>query len=128
MSLSRVLARAACAAAVLLASTAALANPQLLASNPAENAEVPALSRVELNFSEKLAARSSAAKLTMTSMPGMTGHPPMPMAVTVSAGEDGKTMLVTADQPLPKGSYRVDWRAASGSAKPVTGTVNFTVK
>lgn len=110
-------------------STAALAHPQLVNAVPADNTEVTASpSRVELHFDQVLLTRTSAAKLVMTGMPGMSGHPPMAMAVTVSAGEDGKTMLIAPRQPLPTGSYRVDWRAVSQDDHAVTGAVNFTVK
>lgn len=112
-----------------LFSTAALAHAQLVETVPADNAEVAASpARVELHFDQTLLTRGSAAKLVMTGMPGMSGHAPMAMAVTVSAGDDGKTMLVVPRQPLPAGTYRVDWRAASQDDHAVTGALHFTVK
>ena len=119
---------AACAAAAVLWSGAATAHPKLLGSVPADSTEVASPARVELNFSEKLVAQFSAAKLVMTDMPGMTGHPPMAMAITVSGSDDPKTMLLTPKEPLPAGSYRVDWRAVSSDTHPITGSVNFKVK
>lgn len=118
----------AAAATAMLWSTAVLAHPKLLASTPAADSEVESPARVELKFNEKLVTQFSGAKLVMTEMPGMSGHGPMPMAVTVSASEDPNTMLLTPKQPLPAGTYRVDWRAVSSDTHPVTGNVTFKVK
>ena len=129
MRFSRTLAIDMALAAACLAGTAAVAQPRLVDAVPAENTEIatpPA--RVELNFDQPLLARKSAARLVMTGMPGMSGHAPMAMAVTVSAGEDGRTMRVTPRQVLPAGSYRVDWRAVSHDDQAATGAVDFTVK
>ena len=117
------------ATAALLFSNAAVAHPQLVNALPADNTEVAASpARIELQFDQTLLTRTSAAKLVMTGMPGMAGHAPMAMAVAVSAGEDGKTMLIVPRQALPAGSYRVDWRAVSQDDHAVTGAINFTVK
>ena len=112
----------------ILAANAALAHPKLLSSTPDANAEVSAPERIELRFSEDLMPQFSAASLVMTGMPGMTGHPPMKMAIKVSATQDPKTMVITPTQALPAGSYRVDWRAVSSDTHPVTGSVPFSVK
>lgn len=112
----------------LVVSTAALAHPTLVASVPAAESEGAAPERIELTFDEKLAAQSSAARLVMTAMPGMSDHPPMAVGVTVSAGENPHAMLLTPRQPLPAGTYRVDWRAVSSDAHPVNGQVTFKVK
>lgn len=107
---------------------AALAAPGLVSSTPAAAAEVEPASPIELHFDEKLVSKSSGAKLSMTSMPGMSDHPPMGMAVTVSGSADGKTILVKPDQPLPRGAYRVDWRVVGKDGKPVGGSLDFRVK
>lgn len=117
------------ATVALLFSTAVMAHPQLVHAVPADNTEVAGSpARIELQFDQTLLTRTSAAKLVMTGMPGMAGHAPMAMAVAVSAGEDGRTMLVVPRQALPAGSYRVDWRAVSQDEHAVTGAINFTVK
>jgi len=82
---------------------------------------------VELKFSETLVPQSSAAKLVMTGMPGMANHGAMTITAGVAAAGDGKTMLITPAQPLPPGSYRVDWRAVSSDTRPVTGSISFEV-
>ncbi|MBK6004743.1 copper homeostasis periplasmic binding protein CopC [Ramlibacter ginsenosidimutans] len=116
------------AALAIVASSAALAHPQLLSSTPADNAEVAAPPRIELVFSEHLLPESSAARLVMTEMPGMAMDSPMKMAFKVTAGPDGKTMVITPTQPLPPGTYRLDWRAVSSDTHPVTGHMSFQVK
>jgi len=115
-------------AAVLLGSAAAAAQPRLAGSEPAPDSEAAAPARVTLRFDAPLVVRSSAARLVMTGMPGMADHPPMPVAVTVSAGEEPGTMWLTPRQPLVAGSYRVDWRAVSPDSQPVTGSVGFRVR
>jgi len=119
----------ASSAAALLVGTAAVAQPRLVTAVPADSADMTAPpARIELHFDQTLLTRTSAAKLVMTGMPGMFGHAPMAMAVAVSSGEDGKTMLIVPRQALPAGSYRVDWRAVSHDDRAITGSVNFTVK
>jgi len=120
--------KCAIVASAILATSAALAQPKLLSSTPGENAEVASPERIELHFSESLMPQSSAASLIMTGMPGMSGHPPMKMAIKVSATSDPKTMVITPNRALPAGSYRVDWRAVSSDTQPVTGSVPFNVK
>jgi methionine-rich copper-binding protein CopC len=55
-------------------------------------------------------------------------HSPMPMKARISAGNDPKTMLVTPLDPLPVGTYKVEWRAVSSDTHPITGNVMFKVK
>ncbi len=119
---------AAAIAGLVLCSSLAFAAPRLVTSMPADKAEVAPATPIELQFSDKLVARSSAAQLTMTSMPGMADHPAMGMAVTVSATDDPKVMKITPDQPLPRGSYRIDWKAVAVDRQSAKGSVSFTVK
>lgn len=114
--------------AALVASTAALAHPQLVSSTPADKAQVAAPAKIELNFSERLVPEFCAANLLMTEMPGMASHSPMKMAFKVTGGADDKTMVITPVQPLPPGTYRVDWRAVSADTHRVTGNITFEVK
>lgn len=116
------------AAAAVLATSAALAHPKLVASTPADKSEVASPSRIELQFSERLVPDFSAANLLMTAMPGMSGHAPMKMAFKVTGGADNKAMVITPAQALPAGTYRVDWRAVSTDTHPMTGTITFQVK
>ncbi len=121
--------RATFAVAAFAVSAAALAHPKLLSSTPADKAELTgAPPKIELNFSESLVTQFSAAKLVMVGMPGMADHAPMKMAASVSGGGDPKTMVITPSQPLPPGSYRVEWRAVSSDTHPVNGNISFSVK
>ncbi|WPB56908.1 copper resistance protein CopC [Xylophilus sp. GOD-11R] len=116
------------ATGLLIGAGAAFAAPNLVSSTPADKAEAAPATPIELHFSDRLVARSSAAQLVMTSMPGMADHPPMGMAVTVSASDDPKVMKIVPEQPLPRGSYRVDWRAVSADRQSAKGSISFTVK
>lgn len=116
------------AISALLAGGHAFAHPKLLASTPADSAEIVAPARIELQFSESLVARVSGAKLVMTGMPGMADHAPMNVASRVSAGDDPKTMVITPASPLVPGTYRLDWRAVAADTHPVSGKLSFTVK
>ncbi|WER44968.1 copper homeostasis periplasmic binding protein CopC [Cupriavidus sp. WKF15] len=124
----RTTAKCLLAVSALLAGGQAFAHPQLLASAPADSAEIAAPARIELRFSESLVARVSGAKLVMTGMPGMADHAPMNVATRVSAGDDPKTMVITPVSPLVPGTYRLDWRAVASDTHPVSGKLSFTVK
>lgn len=128
MTPSRFTRQALIGMSMVLLATAALAHPKLVSSTPADKAEVAAPAKVELHFSETLMPQFSGANLVMTGMPGMADHAPMKIAAKVSGGEDGKTMIVTPTQPLPAGSYRVDWRAVSSDTHNVHGAITFQVK
>lgn len=121
-------ARVLVAAAALVASAAAFAHPKLVSSTPADQAEVAAPARIELQFSENLVKQFSGANLLMTGMPGMADHSPMKMAAAVSGGDDPKTMVIVPKSPLVPGTYRVEWRAVSSDTHPVNGTITFKVK
>lgn len=128
MHANRPLIQALIATTAALASSVALAHPKLVSSMPADKAEVASPQKIELQFSESLVTQFSGANLVMTGMPGMADHAPMKMAVKVSGSNDPKSMVITPAQPLPAGSYRVDWRAVSSDTHPVTGNIAFTVK
>lgn len=110
-----------------LSGTAALARPQLVGSTPADHEDVEPSVRITLHFSQKLRLPPSDAVLFMTSMPGTDHHPQMGMAVSVTASADGRSLLVVPGQPLPRGTYRVDWKAVSADRHPVKGRVDFRV-
>jgi len=121
------LSRAVLALSLSCCAGLAWAQPRLLASDPAERSRVAPLTRMELGFSEKLLLKRSDAHLTMTSMPGMQRHPEMGMAIELAASQDARTLVVTTPQPLPRGTYRLDWRAVSARHKLAQGSLNFSV-
>lgn len=121
------IARAIFGAVLVLSGAVAQARPQLLGSTPADHEDVGPGVRIALNFSQKLRLPASEAVLFMTSMPGMSHHPQMGMAVDVMPSADGRSLLIVPEQPLPRGTYRVDWKAVSADRHPVRGRLDFRV-
>ncbi|WP_022682290.1 copper homeostasis periplasmic binding protein CopC [Sphingobium bisphenolivorans] len=118
-------------AAVALAAlpSVAMAHPKLLSSTPAANATVAKPTKLSLSFSEKLLAPLSGVELTMTGMPGMADHAPMPIKGFKTAVEgDGKTMVVTLPRALPAGSYDLNWHIVGADQHKIAGKYSFTVK
>lgn len=119
------------AAAVLAAATAlpgaAFARPRLVAASPAAGATVAKPTKVTLTFSEDLVAPLSGLDLTMTGMPGMANHAPMPIRGFTSAVA-GKTLTVTMPRALPTGTYELKWHAAAADQHRVEGRYTFTVR
>lgn len=119
-------------AALTLTAGAAAAHPQLTASTPAPNSTVGSSNRIELHFSEPLMLRFSGADLTMTTMMmngRMTAMPMRINGVTAAlAPGDPKTLVITTQQPLAVGGYRLNWHAVASDTHRVTGTLNFTVR
>jgi methionine-rich copper-binding protein CopC len=115
-------------AAALLFAAPALAHPRITSATPAADATVAAPAAIELHMTETLMPKLSGATLTMTGMPGMADHPPMPVKSTSSVGADGKTLMITPKAKLAAGSYRVDWHVVSSDTHRVTGTHAFTVQ
>ncbi|WP_176596004.1 MULTISPECIES: copper homeostasis periplasmic binding protein CopC [Sphingobium] len=107
----------------------AMAHPKLLSSTPAAGATVAKPTRLSLTFSEKMLAPLSGVDLTMTGMPGMANHAPMPIKGFKTAVEgDGKTMTVTLPRALPAGHYDLDWHLVGADQHKIAGKVSFSVK
>ena len=121
----RILLTAAFALAAL--PSVALAHPKLLSSSPAANATVAKPTKLSLTFSEKLLAPLSGVDLTMTGMPGMADHAPMPIKGFKTA-VDGNTMVVTLPRALPAGSYDLNWHIVSADQHKIAGKYSFSVK
>lgn len=113
-------------AAVTLSGTA-FANPRLASSSPAANATVAKPTVIALTFSETLVAPLSGIDLTMTGMPGMTDHPPMPVRGFPTAVE-GKTLTARLPRPLPAGTYELKWHAAAADQHRIEGKYTFKVR
>ena len=128
MKFSRTPYAASIAAALVFGGTAQ-AHPKLVAATPAANSAVAKPTKIQLKFSEKLLAPMTGATLTMTAMPGMSGHQPMKMTGFAAAmGPDGKTLTLTMKRPLAKGTYLVAWHAVAADTHRVEGKYSFTVK
>ena len=107
----------------------AMAHPRLLSSTPAAAATIARPTKLTLIFSEKMLAPLSGVDLTMTGMPGMANHAPMPIRGFKTAVEgDGKTMIVTLPRALPAGSYDLDWHLVGADQHKVAGKLSFSVK
>ena len=107
----------------------AMAHPRLLSSTPAAGATIARPTKLTLIFSEKMLAPLSGVDLTMTGMPGMANHAPMPIRGFKTAVEgDGKTMIVTLPRALPAGSYDLDWHLVGADQHKVAGKLSFSVK
>lgn len=114
------------AAAIALPGVAA-AHSKLLSSNPAANATVAKPTKLTLTFSETFLAPMSGVDLTMTGMPGMADHPPMPIKGFKTSVE-GKTMTVTLPRALPAGSYDLKWHIVGADQHKMEGGYSFKVK
>lgn len=109
--------------------TAALGHAQLVSASPAPNATVAAPTRIALTFNEPLIAPTVKVQLVMTGMPGMTGHPAMPVKVAApSLGKDRRTVAIQPQRPLGSGTYRLTWWAAGADTHRKTGSYSFTVR
>ena len=115
------------AAAMLALPGMASAHSKLVSSSPAANATVAKPTKLTLTFSETFLAPMSGVELTMTGMPGMADHPPMPIKGFKTAAA-GKTMTVTLPRALPAGSYDLKWHVVGADQHKMEGTYSFNVK
>jgi copper resistance protein C len=98
---------------------AASAHDQVVSTSPTDGSAVAGPTRVAVTFSEDVLAVEGANRIVVTGPAGdLTGE------LTAR----GKVVEITFATPLPGGSYRVRWRAASADGHPVSGTFAFTVR
>jgi len=118
----------ALAAASLLAIPGmALAHPKLVSAMPAANAAVTKPTVLKLSFSETLVGPLSGIELTMTGMPGMANHAPMPIKGFTTAAK-GKDLVVTLPRALPAGSYELKWHAVASDQHRAECAYIFSVR
>ena len=116
------------AAAVALALPGvASAHSKLVSSNPAANATVSRPTKLTLTFSESFVAPMSGVELTMTGMPGMANHGPMPIKGFKTSVE-GKTMTAILPRALPAGTYDLKWHIVGADQHKMEGSYSFEVK
>lgn len=128
MNTVRTLAAAAVIFSLSLA-TPSLAHTKLVASTPAAKATVAKPAKIVLTFNEKVMAPAFKSELMMTSMPGMTDHPPMKISTyTTQMSADGKSVTLLMKKTLPAGGYTLKWSAAGLDTHHVTGELPFSVK
>ena len=116
------------AAAATLAATPLFAHPSLVTAKPAANATVAPTNKIDLVFDEKIMPANTRMQLMMTSMPGMAGHAPMKMPMSVMMGKDGKSVMVMMKKPLTTGGYELRWMASGDDKEVVSGKYAFQVK
>jgi len=113
--------------ALLMLPSVAVAHPKLVSAAPAANAVVTKPTKITLAFSENLVAPLSGIDLTMTGMPGMANHDPMPIKGFTSK-VDGKTLTVTFPRALPAGTYLLQWHVVAADQHRIEGKHSFTVR
>ena len=116
------------AAAASLAATPLFAHPSLVTAKPSANATVAPTNKLDLVFDEKVMPANTRMPLMMTSMPGMAGHAPMKMPISVMMGKDGKSVMVMMKKPLTAGAYELRWMASGDDKEVVSGKYAFQVK
>ena len=105
----------------------AAAHSKLVSSSPAADATVTKINKLTLTFSETFLAPMSGAELTMTGMPGMANHAPMPIKGFKTSVE-GKTMTLALPRALPAGTYNLKWHIVGADQHKMEGGYGFTVK
>ena len=115
------------AAAGLALPGAAMAHARLVSANPAANAAVARPTAIRLTFSEVLVGPLSGIDLTMTGMPGMANHQPMPIKGFRTVA-NGKDLVATLSRPLPAGSYELKWHAVAADQHRAEGAYAFSVR
>lgn len=115
------------AASLLAVPGMAMAHPKLLSAAPAANAAAVKPTSIKLSFSETLVGPLSGIELTMTGMPGMANHAPMPIKGFTTAIK-GKDLVATLPRALPAGSYELKWHAVAADQHRVEGAYTFSVR
>lgn len=114
------------ALAVMALPEGAMAHPKLVSSTPAQNATVSRPTSLSLTFSEALVAPLSGIELTMTAMPGMANHKPMPIK-GFTTKVNGKTIIATMPRALPTGTYVLKWHIVGADQHRIEGSYSFKV-
>lgn len=108
--------------------TLASAKVVLVSAEPAIGATVQKVSSITLRFDGPVTAATAGANLVMTSMPGMTDHPPMAIkAFTISPGKSPGSIVLSLKKPLVAGTYEVGYSVVGADKERVDGTLVFTV-
>lgn len=108
------------AAVVVLATGSAGAHAALVSATPAPNSVVAPTRAVSLTFSGRIVS-------TFSDFDVVDAHGNK-AAITISHGEDGKSMSGVLARPLSAGAHRVNWRIASADGHRMTGSYSFTVR
>lgn len=110
------------AVSLLAAADRALAHAHLRSATPPADGTVrSAPAAIEITFTEAIEPAFSGARVS-----GPDGRT-VPLGKP-SLGSDGKALVVPLPgQPLPAGSYRVDWHVLSTDGHKTSGSYGFSV-
>ena len=112
---------AALSAMALAPVAPAFAHAHVVKSDPAANAVIAAPKQVSVTFNEQLVPAFSKLDISMA---GMNMRVPVKTAV----GADGKTLIGVPQGAFMKGSYVVNWTAASTDGHKMKGSIPFKIK
>jgi methionine-rich copper-binding protein CopC len=115
------LALLALAGIALAPAAPAFAHAHVVASTPAANAAIAAPKKVSVTFNEKLVPAFSKLAVSMVGMK-------MEVPVKTSVSADGKTLTGVPQGAFMKGSYVLNWTAASADGHKTKGTIPFKIK
>lgn len=117
-ALGLVAAAAACLLAVLLTGGPASAHAELIGTDPAEGAVLPASpGQVTLTFNERVLLTEAQPRLLDAAGRQLTS--------TASASE--RLLRIDVPDDLEAGSYVVAWRVVSADGHPIAGSLTFSV-
>ncbi len=98
----------------------AFAHAHLKNEVPAANSSVSGLNDLRLNFSEGV-----EAKLTQVTL--IDDGKPVAIKAIETDPNDKKLLIVTPEQPLKPGSYKVEWHAVSVDTHKSEGSYTFKI-
>lgn len=107
-------------AASLLTTTAAWAHAHLKTAEPAADSAVSTPASLNLTFSEALDVKFSGIKLSNAAKQEVS-------LGEATLGNGGKTLVVKPAQPLPAGSYQLEWHVLSVDGHKTKGSYRFSV-
>lgn len=98
----------------------AQAHAKLTLAEPAANATVAPPRQIVLRFSEKMVGGFSGFDLTTAAG--------AKVAVKVSPGKDGLSLVGVPAKPLTAGAYKVAWHVVTADSHRMQGAFDFTVR
>jgi methionine-rich copper-binding protein CopC len=109
-------------AAIALAPAApALAHAHVVKSTPVADAVIAPPRQVSVTFNEKLVPAFSKLEVAMAGMK-------MTVPVKTSVSADGKTLFGVPQGGFRKGSYVLNWTAASADGHKMKGSIPFKIR
>lgn len=107
-------------AASLLTITSAWAHAHLKTAAPAANSVVSTPASLSLDFSEALDVKFSGIRLSNADKQEIS-------LGETTLGNGGKTLQVKLAQPLPAGTYQLEWHVLSVDGHKTKGAYRFSV-